>query len=236
MTEYFVSGGNSGLAQGLISILSKTENVQYFARTKNHKLSKKVKYNRVDFSKAFKDADLKFKISNNTKEIVFFNNSAILGSMNNFSETNPKEITEVFSINFLSPIIIINKLIKISQKLDIKLTVVNITSGLTEYPVSHLTNYIVSKKAMMFFLKVLNLDIQNNSFYSLSIDPGMLNTDMQLKLRLSNISSSGFFIKKFNDNMLRDVNQVSNSIYSFLKQKKWKNEEIYHINEIEKLI
>ena len=51
MTEYFVTGGNSGLAHGLISILSKRENVQYFTRLKNHKFSKNVKFNKVDFAK-----------------------------------------------------------------------------------------------------------------------------------------------------------------------------------------
>lgn len=99
MKEYLVTGGNSGLAEALIYYISMSEKVQYFGRKKNNKFNQNIKFNYLDFSKTLKDEDLQICISDISKEIIFINNSAILGRIVNFSELSTEEIKEVYNIN-----------------------------------------------------------------------------------------------------------------------------------------
>jgi len=235
-TEYLITGGNSGLAEALIYTISESETIQCFGRKKNRKFNQNVKFNCLDFSETLKDEDLHINISDKSKEIVYINNAAILGRIVNFSELSTTEIKEVYNVNLFNPILFINKLFQISQIYGVKLIIVNITSGLTQYPIDNLTNYIVSKKSMLFFLEVLNLDKANKDVFTFSIDPGMINTNMQFELRKKSHPNSAFFQRKYYENSLRDANSVAKNIFLFLKQEKWKDGETYHIDEIEKII
>ena len=132
--------------------------------------------------------------------------------------------------------LMIKKLLQLTEKHGLKLIVVNITSGLSDYPTSYLSNYIVSKKIMKDFLNAISVEFDKTEIDFLSIDPGMINTNMQKQLRESILPSADFFASKHRENSLKDTYQTASAIYSFLKLKKWNRKRIYHINEIEELI
>jgi benzil reductase ((S)-benzoin forming) len=236
MTEYIISGGYTGLAEALISEISQKARIQYLSRKEKKINNQNAVFNKFDFRTPTGFHKFNLKIPRNTDEIIFLNNAAILGQITNFSKSTNHEIIDVYNINFLSPIILIKSLIEISENIGARLIVVNFTSGLTSYPINHLVNYIVSKKAMLFFLEILKIDLNGTNFESFSIDPGMLDTKMQEELRKSKSSSSPFFEEKFKNKSLRDVSTVAKCISLFLEQKKWKDGEIYHISQLENSI
>ena len=128
-------------------------------------------------------AKLERILSGKFNEIIFINNAGIIEPIKKIGEfSNNVDIYNHININYVSPSIIINSLVKLIEN-NMKLKILNITSGAAERPIEGWSLYCSTKKATKMFLDVLNEE--NNKVVIKHIDPGVMNTEMQHSIRNS---------------------------------------------------
>jgi benzil reductase ((S)-benzoin forming) len=96
-----------------------------------------------------------------------------------FSDIDNEDIKKVINCNVVSPMIIINALLK--KYKDKKIKIVNISSGLAHRAMSGFSLYCSTKAAMAMFCEVIKLDCPNIEI--INIDPGVMDTKMQQIIR-----------------------------------------------------
>ena len=128
-------------------------------------------------------AKLERILSGKFNEIIFINNAGIIEPIKKIGEfSNNVDIYNHININYVSPSIIINSLVKLIEN-NMKLKILNITSGAAERPIEGWSLYCSTKKATKMFLDVLNEE--NNKVVIKHIDPGVIDTEMQHSIRNS---------------------------------------------------
>ena len=115
--------------------------------------------------------------------------------------------------NILAPMLLTNKLVSLSRQRGMPLRIVNITSGAANDPLAGWSVYSTGKFAAKFFFQCLALEWPEVAIAN--IDPGVLNTDMQRRIRLS--SDADFpdrprFVQFHADNKLRDPSEAAEKI------------------------
>ncbi|HEV8512081.1 MAG TPA: SDR family NAD(P)-dependent oxidoreductase, partial [Cyclobacteriaceae bacterium] len=86
--------------------------------------------------------------------------------------------------NSVSPAVFVNLILSIAG--DKKLVFVNISSGAANRPIVGWAAYCASKAYAKAFFEVLNeQEKENPKIKVLQIDPGMMDTEMQKKIRMS---------------------------------------------------
>jgi len=227
VTAFYITGGNSGLGKGMVNAVPEVHEVHILSRE-----GKITSYNflDLDLSKVDKVSEFKFIFDSKITNAIFINNASVLGEINKFGSLSSQSIIETFNINLISPMVLINSFIKCVNSSGISGLVVNITSGLINYPMSNLTSYIGSKLSLH---NVTTLILQESikKIKMFSIDPGLLDTSMQKTLRNSHtLGSNNYFQKKYKENKLKSPIDTGKKIVDFILSEKWENGQNYHIN------
>lgn len=132
-------------------------------------------------------------IINKNDEIIFINNAGTIDPIGSIGNVSNKSLEEAVKINFLAPVLLINKFIAIFIKKSIKMKIINISSGAANYPIEGWSGYCSTKAAVKMFLNVLKLQYKENPNISvIDVDPGVLDTQMQANIR----SASGIEFPK----------------------------------------
>lgn len=117
-------------------------------------------------------------------EIILINNAGIvtpIGAIGNLSEVM---MLNASMVNYVIPMIIVNRLVYVVKKSHGKLMILNISTGAAKRPIVGWGNYCSSKAGFNSFLNVLEQqEEKNQSIRIVHIDPGVMNTDMQEEIR-----------------------------------------------------
>lgn len=145
---------------------------------------------------------------NKNDEVIFFNNAGAIEPIGKIGSIENKKLKESIQVNFMAPILLVNSLVRIFTKENIKMKIVNVTSGAANYPIEGWSGYCSAKAAVKMFLDVLKLQYSHNKDLRIyNIDPGVMNTNMQEKIRTA--SQDEFpNLKSFHD--LYHRNQLKN--------------------------
>ncbi|NJB86662.1 benzil reductase ((S)-benzoin forming) [Lewinella marina] len=111
-------------------------------------------------------------------EIVFINNAGTINPIG-FSASAAEELIQSVNINFLSPLLIYHSLVNAFAKVFL----VNITSGAANNPIAGWEMYAATKSAMKMFCATTEASRPGSTH---SIDPGVIDTQMQAQIRSSN--------------------------------------------------
>jgi benzil reductase ((S)-benzoin forming) len=129
------------------------------------------------------------------------------------------DIISSINVNYVAPVLITNMLFNLEYS---NINVLNISSGAATTPINSWSIYCSSKAANKMFFETLSLQINNDDRHSIAhIDPGVINTPMQEKIRaipkdyFENVDK--FIDLKYSDK-LKDPDCVAlNIITSFVK-------------------
>lgn len=152
----------------------------------------------------------------NDCKITFINNAGSIHPIKTVNHLVEEDIKSNLTVNILSPIFIISKLIEFAIQNKKELKVINISSGAYKQPINSWALYCTSKAAIQMYLEVAFSENKCNSFIKiLSVDPGVMDTEMQKSIRTA--ESKGFdkkdeFINLYRDNKLRSTNSVAKII------------------------
>lgn len=220
-----LTGCSSGLGKSLFDLLSNTnEQLLCITRRRLNKYEKgNIKFLTQDLVALDDDFLNKLKkevINCRDESVIFINNAGVVDPVNDIGELDNELFKQSINVNFTSPSLIINAICNEIIKQGKKIFILNISSGAAIHPLSGWASYCSTKAAMKMFLDCLQL--QNPTMVEVKhFDPGVMDTQMQEKIRTSNFLRKDEFISLKEEGRLRKCSDVAIQIVTdFLN--KWK--------------
>jgi NAD(P)-dependent dehydrogenase (short-subunit alcohol dehydrogenase family) len=153
-------------------------------------------------------------LKNNAGTIVFISNAGIVEPIGMIGSISSRDLVSSTAVNFLAPAIIANTCVRVAKRTSAKLVVVNISSGAATHAISGWSAYCATKSAARMYVEVLKNEL-NGIAEVHQIDPGVMNTNMQGKVRDSTVEQFPFvanFIDYAVDGVLRAPEVVAYEI------------------------
>lgn len=116
-----------------------------------------------------------------TDEIILILNAFSIEPIQLIGEYSYDDMDCMIDGNIKQNVVLLNEVTRICKRCKHKLRVINLDSGAADFPLTGWGNYCAAKAYMNAFLSVLSLE--NPDFKVISYDPGVMDTDMQKKIR-----------------------------------------------------
>lgn len=180
------------------------------------------------------------KCEENINDVFLFNNASTIDPIALIKEVSFHEISNSLTLNIASAYSMSSMLLRLNDSQSFKqINIINISSGVSINPVSGWSAYCISKSGLNMLSKCIALEYSNNEntvVFSLAINPGPINTDMQKKIRDANplkIPASKKFDLMFKEGRLQDPNAVTDKLFRILAEKKYINGDFIDFNLID---
>lgn len=226
MNYYFITGISRGIGKALTEELLKKEDnyIIGFGRTNSLKHERfefiEVDLTNIDLIKNYQFIDII-----DAESICLINNAGMLGDIDNIGKVKNQSIIDVFNLNSIAPALLINNFIRSYQNFEGKKVVLNISSGAGRHTIDSWSAYCSSKSALDMFSEVVNSEQFSNSYKHpvkiLSVAPGIVDTDMQSKIRT--VDKNRFkdiekFINYKKENLLSSPKQVAHQLIKVIEK------------------
>lgn len=250
MRYALVTGTSRGLGESVASyLLESNVHVIGVSRTENTKLQVRAKELRMDYvhlktdlsnvskvEKMIEDVN-KILETHEASTLYIVNNAGVLEPMNQAKEIEAKELIQHYQINTLTPMIIVNSFLKLSEKANYLLIVANITSGAATKAIYGWSAYGSSKASINAYTKTVGNEQDqlrtDNKIFAFS--PGVMDTDMQKHIRKQD-KDAFIEVENFKNykssNLLKDTDIVAGVLVDILTNEyAIRNGEIYNITD-----
>lgn len=202
MKYFIITGVSSGLGEAIAKqVIDEQNKVFCISRRMNQKLKELASINRTSFWYYEQDLtqikdipgmiDEIFSYIDPTlaSEITLINNAGIVEPVKAMGNSSIEEIMSNISINLTAPLALANEFIRKSRQFNCKKNIINISSGAAQHPYAGWTLYCATKAGLDMSTRTIGLEQADLDFpvRILSIAPGILNTEMQEKLRKADI-------------------------------------------------
>ncbi len=212
---FLITGTSRGLGEALVdTILTKSKATIVSLSRSISKNQEKFKNDRfiflkTDLSKTKNSGNFKeLKKVITTKELVFINNAGSIYPISKIGEINTFQIIENLNINILSTFLLCNFIL--NEFKENKITMINISSGAANIPIENWSLYCSGKVAIKMLFDVMAKEYPEHKFFN--IDPGVMDTDMQIYIRNSNFKNVKDFIKYKEKGILKKPTEVAEDI------------------------
>ena len=221
MKHLFITGASSGIGKALAEYaLSKGDKVTGISRrhTINHKNYSHI---HMDLSEHSDLGKINFVPVKEADTAVLVNNAGWLGDVRPVAEMDPDKIARAFSINVTAPAILSRMFLGHLKNQGENLTkvVLNISSGVSRYPLSSWSTYCASKAALDMFTKVLKVD--HPEVHAFSVAPGIVDTEMQGEIRrltVEHFPDKDRFVEYKEKGELSQPKDVALNLYNVMDQ------------------
>lgn len=215
-----ITGGNRGLGKAIVDLGLKQEDTVVISLSRSlheeHKqiAAEKLVFIKTDLSESFSEGLFK-EISKYIKpesRLYFFNNASIIMPIAKIGSFNGENIETTLKVNIQYPVNLINGLL--GNFANNCQAFINITSGAGANPLPYWSLYGASKAYMKMFFRVLEEENKDNvriQFYS--IDPGVLDTDMQENIRTNKAPNQDYFKTLKEENRLIKPEDAASRIF-----------------------
>jgi benzil reductase ((S)-benzoin forming) len=230
---YIVTGGSNGFGRSIVlSLLEKNHFVISLSRSQLQSEDVEMygatffQY-KIDFSKSFstkvnsllKKATGKIGLKN-ISQVILINNAAIVGPIDRIEKLNEKDIAAHMQVNLSAPILMTQVFLNLISKFKGEKVVVQITSGAAVNPMDGWALYCSAKAGLNMFNQVLMTQFkQDQNFKAIGYSPGVMDTNMQVKLRQakkSQFPNVDDFKKYKNEKQLRTPDYVAGDLLRIL--------------------
>ena len=220
----FVTGAGKGIGRSLV--LSLLNNGAYvYALTKSEKtlddLKKnknlKIFYGNVNNLKLIKKI---FKFSKKNKKIInAVVNNAGMRQRKEFSKISPKDLEEIFKVNFFSIFKIMQEFLLYSKKNRIKSSIINIGSIVGENGFKELAGYASTKGALKSLTKSFAVEYAKENIRANMINPGFIKTSYYNDFKLNKKKLYNWTLKRTPMGRWGNTNEVVNLIEFLISDK-----------------
>ncbi len=176
---------------------------------------------RIDFFKELEKQlfnHISIKVIN---EVILINNAGTLGNIKTNENNSIKNIDTTIKLNLTAPLALTS--IITNRFKNTKTIVYNISSGAALKPYFGWANYCATKAGLALATKTIAIEQEKNSTFEIfSIIPGIIDTEMQTKIRKSNKSDFKQierFIQLKKENLLLAPDAVAEKIYTIRYEK-----------------
>jgi benzil reductase ((S)-benzoin forming) len=118
---------------------------------------------------------------------TLINNAALAGKAGPISESDPSALAAVLRVGLEAPMLLTRAFLRVTRDWSVPRKVLNISSGAGKKPLAGTAAYCAVKAGLDHFSRVVALDEASgkNGALIVSLAPGVIDTDMQTKLRES---------------------------------------------------
>ena len=177
-----LTGSSKGIGKEIALLLLKQKFKVYGFSRSNSINHEDFIFNKIDLSKPKTIDNIELPIVKKNECIFLINNAGDIGEIDRLGNKKNNEIISEFNINLVSPTIFCNKVID-KYKLKTKhIVIFNISSGAALRAIQGWGTYCQSKAAIDMLTSVIDSE-NNKNIKVFSIYPGIVDTDMQLKIR-----------------------------------------------------
>ncbi|MBU0486133.1 MAG: SDR family NAD(P)-dependent oxidoreductase [Proteobacteria bacterium] len=152
----------------------------------------------------------------NFSEIIYINNAAIVDPIAQVGCLEERAVFKAVSVNFMTPIFIANRLVRFVEDYNKKLKIINMSTGAAKRPIVGWSTYCSCKAGAAMFFDVMAKQFAGNAQFKIcQVDPGVLDTDMQMKIRGADVNScpeKGHFVSLKRDGRLLSPDDVAAQI------------------------
>jgi benzil reductase ((S)-benzoin forming) len=155
---------------------------------------------------------LNLVLNTELKSITLINNAAQVTPLGPIGCCTPEETVRNIQTNLLAPILLTQSLIKKTEQWNIHRIIVNISSGSAKNAAAGMSVYCASKAALNMFTSCIQLE-SHKSLTTYTVDPGMVDTDMQTVARNEeNLPIAAFFREVKETGYLKSAEDVAKKI------------------------
>ena len=206
MQYYFITGTSRGIGQALAkqALLEESAKVIGFSRKQSIE-HQRYTHHFVDLS----DVSTIGKVIDKTlvdlpdaERIVLINNAGTLGDVKYFGSIADASIDQIFTLNVTAPAILMNHFIRAYRSSSAERIIINVSSGVSEYPVDGWSGYCASKAALNMLSEVAALELEKQNmanFRVYAVAPGIVDTEMQTSIREKTREQDFSRLQKFKD-------------------------------------
>ncbi len=242
-----ITGSSYGLGKEIaLNFASKNIDVFLISRSKEllSKLSDECEsssnFFETDLSTLANFKNLKSKIIasidvTNTREIILVNNASTINPIDRVENIDLNELNKAINLNITCAFLMSKIALEIAKKYNFKASIINISSGVSIKPVSGWSIYCASKAALNMLTYVLNEENKENDFYTVSINPGPLDTGMQKIIRETSLEKSPIssrFKEMKEKNMLNSPKDIAEKISLIFETKSFDSGSFVDFNQL----
>jgi benzil reductase ((S)-benzoin forming) len=213
---YIITGANKGLGAALINTVLQYNNtfgISISRKLGDHQLNPEKPHNFYFLHTNFEHEAFSAKLNvlnqliEDNDYIVFINNAASIKPITKVGNFKKQDVVDLVKINITAPILISNFLL--NHFSNNKIDFVNITSGVARQPLESWSLYSASKAFSNIFFKTIEIENKDKRVYN--IDPGVIDTDMQVTIRNSE------FPKNENFHQLKNIGALKSPLDAALE-------------------
>lgn len=151
------------------------------------------------------------------EELLVFSNAATLAPMGTVAAQPAAQLLASIQVNLGGAIVWMARILDHFQHHGCRKVLVNLSSGAARRPLAGWSLYCAAKAGLEQFIRVVALEQQHllAPFTAISIDPGVMDTDMQAQIRASSVAdfpAVAQFVQRQRDGELRPVEQVAQAV------------------------
>ena len=174
--------------------------------------------------------------NNDIKEVFLFNNASIIDPISLIKDVNFKDISNALVLNIAAAYTLTSTLIRLKlNKPSLKIYIINISSGVSINAVKGWSAYCISKAGLNMLSKCIAIENETDDIFSLSINPGAIDTGMQEKIRNADslsIPATKKFETMYNEGKLQKPNDVADKLFKILASNDFSNGDFIDFNKI----
>lgn len=247
MNLFIITGTSKGLGEAIAKKLISPENrLACISRNKNLDLIDLAEhkncvldYYEFDLTETNEIKSLLKKIldkidQSKIEKITLINNAGTVEPIKPMGRSDDLDIQKNITLNLISPTIMINNFIKLTNSIPVKKDILNISSGAAKRAVYGWAPYCSSKAGINLLTETAALELQDTEYSVYSFSPGVVDTSMQKRIRSS--SEEDFvelnrFINLKEQGKLLKPSFVAEQIIDLLDSNELKNGGVYHMKE-----
>ncbi len=170
------------------------------------------------------------------EEVFLFNNASTIDPIALIEDVSFEEVSKALTVNIASAYALTSILLRLKYKFTIaKITIINISSGVSINAVTGWSAYCISKAGLNMLSKCISSENSDGGVFSVSINPGPINTDMQKKIRNADaekVPVTKRFETMYTEDKLQSASSVTEKIFRVLATNDFSNGDFIDFNRL----
>lgn len=137
---------------------------------------------------------------------ILVNNAGVISAMGRIAEVDPAAWAYDLAVDLNGPFNCVRAVMAGMARRGWG-RILNVTSGAATQPMRGAAAYSVAKAGLNFFTRILATELEGTNVIPIAVNPGMLDTDMQVGLRASPTPDTDFFREAHANGWLRSASE-----------------------------
>jgi NAD(P)-dependent dehydrogenase (short-subunit alcohol dehydrogenase family) len=224
MKLLLITGGSKGLGRALCEqFQSRDYEILEFSRSAPHEYSIRINLANPEASRLIVANAIDPIDSSQLEELIVISNAGTLEPIGPASGHSPSDLMKNMNTNYVSAVLLLTTIIARFQAAPCRKVILNISSGAALQGRAGWSLYCAAKAGMENFIRALALEQreQPQPFIPINIDPGVIDTEMQVLIRSTSpadFPDVELFIRRKNQGLLVPPDEVAAAIIRILEQ------------------